>query len=178
LENRFYEPPVKVLAGITNKWQIKFLTKCNEKFSEKYCQFYDAQIQTEGGYNPLRIAEYAEGYCSWGMWQNNVCVHEHWSPETAEYIYLALTGDKGKQEQTRLKEFAHLLGGDWQIDELLRRYKYRVSRKAFINRNCRNQEILGERLNSELLCSLRLHNWGGGYDYLSRIVKKKIELYN
>lgn len=157
--------------------QEKFLNRCHEEFDEKFCQYADAQIQSEGGYNPLRWAEYAEGFCSWGMFQNNVCIHQRWSHNKARYIYNVLTNPAGfhSDEYERLKKFEYLLDADWQIEELLRRYKARILRVKSLG--CATQTIMGEQIHANIYCAIRLHNWNGGRDYVARVVSKKQELY-
>ncbi len=165
-------PKTKVHA---NQWQTKFLKRCHEEFDAYFCQYADAQIQSEGGYNPHRWAEYAsEGYCSWGMFQNNVCVHNGFSQSGAEYIYKILINPT----DDRQGQYAYLLDGNWQIEELLKRYKRRMNRHSFKEKWCQGKEIMGETLSPNLYCALRLHNWGGGRNYVARVISKKQELYN
>lgn len=138
--------------------------------------YADAQIQSEGGYQPLRIAEYAEQHCAWGMFQNNVCVHMGWDLKNARYIYNVLM-QKDHLDYKRLSKYAYMLDGDWQIEELLRRYKKRINRKSFSTKWCTNKTVMGEKLGQNLYCAIRLHNWNGGHDYVARVVSKKQELY-
>lgn len=172
----------------TVNWRTKFLVQCNEKFTQKFCQLADAQIQSEGGYNPLRWAEYAEGYCSWGMWQNNVCIHQNWTETTAKYVYWSLRGEYGASEKQRLSHFARLLDGDWQITKLLELYRARMEHpqtffRGRVSRDtalsyCTREEIRGELLSPEEYCAIRLHNWNGGKAYVARVLAKKQSLYN
>lgn len=156
------------------------MNRCHEEFDLEFCEYADAQIQSEGGYNPLRWAEYAEGYCSWGMFQNHVCGHMNWTHDNSRYIYNVLTNESygDLAEYERLKKFAYLLDGDWQIEELIRRYKARMSRDVFKNKWCTNKTIRGEKLTTDQYCAIRLHNWNGGNNYVSRVIAKRQELYN
>lgn len=141
------------------------------------CQYGDALIQSEGGYTPTRWAEYAEQHCAWGMFQNNVCVHKNWSLDVARYIYYVLVNKKPNVEYARLKRFDYLLDGDWQIEELLDRFKKRIARTAFKEKWCQNKVIMGEKIHPDIYCAIRLHNWNGRDGYVSRVVSKKQELY-
>ncbi len=163
----------KTVIVHANQWQQKFSTRCHEEFDAHFCQYADAQIQSEGGYNPHRWAEFAEGYCSFGMFQNYVCGHMGWSHATAKSVYYGiLNGDDWA------KKHAYLLDGDWQIEELLRRYEKRIARKGFSDRWCTGKVILGEALHQNVYCAIRLHNWHGGRGYVARVVHKKQELYD
>lgn len=173
-------------------WQAKFMARCLERFDEKLCQFGDAQIQAEGGYNPHRWAEFAEGYCAWGMFQNNVCIHQGWSHDDARYIYHVLTNPAGAAsgEYDRLKKFAYLLDGEWQIEKLLDLYQARIQHpQTFFRAELRHTResamklftghtILGEEIHSDIYAALALHNFNGGRNYVARVVHKKQELYN
>jgi hypothetical protein len=159
-------------------WQNKFMARCFQEFDENFCQYADAQIQREGGYNPWRWAEYAsEKHCSWGMWQNYVCDDFGWTKDQAEYIYYVLTNAAGfhVDEYERLKKFEYLLDGNWQIEELLRRYKNRIDLVSYYG--CAPRKIEGEIIHGDIYCALRLHNWNAGDDYVSLVVSKKQELY-
>lgn len=134
----------------------------------------DAQIQSEGGYNPKRWGDSSsDGYCSWGSWQNYVCMHMGWSRKDATYIYNVLTRpqDFPREEFERLKEYEYLLDATWQVDELIAKYEQRKGK------NCKAYSAQGIKLTGEQYCQIRLHNWNGGNGYVNKVINKYNQLY-
>ena len=142
------------------------------------CQWQDALIQSEGGYDPHRWAEWAEGYCSWGMNQNYVCGSQGWSHATAKYIYHVLHNRKPPKDYERLKKYAYFLDGEWQIENIMRRME-----AGYTHRRCKmvypkeSYVFQGTTITRNEVCSIRQNNWNGGINYVNRIVNKFNELY-
>lgn len=155
----------------------RFRKRCHEEFDERMCQWAEAQIMHEGTFNAHRWAEYAEGYCAFGMYQNNVCIHQGWAHDEAKYIYGVLTTKSPVHEYERLKKFDYLLDENWQINSLLQLYKNRIARQNFSNRWCRNKVILGEKMHQDIYAAIRLHNWNAGDQYVTKIAKMRQELF-
>lgn len=156
----------------------RFRKRCHEEFDERMCQWAEAQIMHEGTFDAHRYAEYAsEQHCSWGMWQNYICDDYEWTIAEARYVYTVLTTKSPVTEYWRLEKFEYLLDENWQINELLRRYKYRIARQSFSDKWCRNKTILGEKIHQDIYCAIRLHNWNAGDQYVTKIAKMRQKLF-
>lgn len=123
-------------------------------------------------------AKYAsERHCSWGIFQNYICDDYGWSIATAKYVYETLVfNKKERSEYVRYKKnYGYLLDGDWQVDELLRRYESRIKRVNSLG--CKEYTTQGQTIHRDLYCAIRLHNWNGGNAYVNRVINKKIYIY-
>ncbi len=154
------------------------MTECLKRYDDILCSYLDAQIESEGGYNPTRWAEFAsEQYCSWGMWQNYICDDYGWSIGDARYVYNVLNFPENysKKEYDRLVKFNYLFSLEWQTKEILDRYEYRIKRTEKFK--FKDYHYKGRIVHKNIVAAIRLHNFNGGWDYLNRIISKHIQIY-
>lgn len=147
---------------------------------DEWKRIADGLIRHEGGYNPQRYAEYAEQECSWGMFQNNVCVHERLSYANAKYIYWVLVKPENypKAEYDRLfPKYGHLLDPVHQTNDLIGRMKARSTTNQYM-RLCHNSYThRGYTVTAPQYCAIRHNNWNGGNAYVNKVLNKSISLY-
>ena len=162
-----------IISFANNAEDFLFSQCLDAELSPKTCKLQLAQMRHESGNNfdPTIYGWMSNDlYCSWGVIQYNVCIHQNWSMATARHVYRVLTEPEkfDSKEIERLQKFKYLLTLKFQSDWMNQQYIKRARR----NHMCTKIEIDGVDLTQTQVCQMLLHNWLAGRQYLEKIIKE------